>query len=95
MKQLSVRLCVMALAVSALSCGSSIESDARKVADLQCEARELAKKILSGDQSAAEEAQKLSAEALRLTSELQQKYSSVEDRQKLTQALIDAAANCK
>ena len=76
------------------SCGSSISSDAQKVAELQCEAQDLQKKAMSGDSSLMTDAQELISKANALTQELQRKYASIEDRQEFQSALADAMGNC-
>jgi F0F1-type ATP synthase membrane subunit b/b' len=58
------------------SCGgNSIESDAKKVADLLCKAQKLTEKAASGDASVSEESTKLANEAQTLQKQLKEKYS--------------------
>jgi len=76
------------------SCGSSIQSDAQKVADLQCEAKEIMLKAMSGDQDAVKESQELSNKANELNLKMLKKYSSPEDKQAFSRALLDANGNC-
>jgi hypothetical protein len=78
-----------------LSCGGSIESDAKKVAKLTCEAQTLALEAMSGDTSLAKKSQKLIEKATELKREMEQKYTSAEDREKFAKALMNEAGNCK
>ncbi len=82
------------MSLTLLSCGNAIDSDAAKVANLQCEAKELAQSAMSGDATAMEESKELLAKATKLTSELQKKYTSIEDQQKFQSALAKALGNC-
>jgi hypothetical protein len=78
------------------SCGSSaVESDAKKVADLQCRAQKLAQQAMSGDMSVLEESTKLTAEATALANELKGKYESESDRKKFAEAYAAELKNCK
>ena len=77
-------------------CGSaSIESDAKKVAELQCRAQKLAQQAMSGDMTVLEESTKIAAEATALSNELKGKYSSDSDRKKFAEALAAELKNCK
>ena len=77
------------------SCGgNSVESDAKKAADIYCKAQSIARKAQSGDASALEESSKLSIEAANLTKELQNKYSSPEDAQRFSAAYATAIGHC-
>ena len=78
------------------SCGgNSIENDAKKVAELQCRAQELASEAASGDQSVLEESQKIASEAAELAKEMQGKYNSDEDGKKYLEVLNEELKNCK
>lgn len=77
-----------------VSCSSSIESDAKKVAELQCQATELMQKAMSGDTSVMKESQKLADKAAELTQEMQRKYTSESDRKKFTEALAEEIGKC-
>ena len=78
------------------SCGSgSIESDAKKVAELQCKAQQLMKKATSGDMSVIEESSKLTSEAATLSKEMEGKYTSDSDKKKFAEALLKAMGDCK
>ncbi|WP_159520121.1 hypothetical protein [Sunxiuqinia indica] len=76
------------------SCGNSIESDAKKVAELQCEAQELMQKVMAGDASLMEESSKLAEKAAELSLEMEKKYDSASDRQKFAEALLKEMGNC-
>ena len=78
------------------SCGGgSIESDAKKVAELQCKAQQLVQKATSGDMSVMEESTKLTSEAAALSKEMEGKYTSDSDKKKFAEALLKEMGNCK
>jgi hypothetical protein len=78
------------------SCGGgSIESDAKKVAELQCEAQKLIQEATLGDMSVIEESNKLASEAADLSKELEGKYTSDSDKQKFAEALMKEMGNCE
>jgi hypothetical protein len=78
------------------SCGGgSIDSDAKKVADLQCKAQQLMQKATSGDMSVMTESTKLASDAAALSKEMEGKYTSDSDKQKFAEALLKAMGNCK
>ncbi len=86
---------LMLSSVMLTSCGGgSIESDAKKVADLQCKAQQLAKKATSGDMSIMEESTKLATEIAALKEEIEGKYTSDDDQKKFLEALSKAMADC-
>jgi hypothetical protein len=87
-------LIMTALIFTACNSGS-IESDAKKVADLQCKAQKLMQKATSGDMSVLEESTKLSTEATALGVELEGKYTSDSDKKKFAEALLKEMENCK
>ena len=75
--------------------GGSIESDAKKVAELQCKAQKLMLEATSGDMSVMAESSKLTSEALALSKEMEGKYTSDSDKQKFAEALLKEMGNCK
>ena len=82
------------------SCGgNSIESDAKKYAELMCKAQKLATegatKAAAGDMSAMTESTKLMTEATTLATEMQGKYKDASDYQKFSAAYLKALADCK
>ena len=82
------------------SCGgNSIESDAKKYAELMCKAQKLATegaaKAATGDMSAMTESTKLMTEATSLATEMQGKYKDASDYQNFSAAYLKALANCK
>ncbi len=82
------------------SCGSnSIESDAKKYAELMCKAQKLATegaaKMASGDMSAMTESTKLATEAASLATEMQGKYKDAIDYQNFSAVYLKALADCK
>jgi hypothetical protein len=87
---------IMIVSVVLTSCGgSSIESDAKKVADLQCKAQQLMQKANAGDMSVIAESTKLASEATSLSKEMEGKYTSDSDKQKFAEALLKEMGNCK
>ena len=79
-----------------ISCGgSSIESDAKKVAELQCKAQKLMQEAASGDMSVTEEGTKLKEELKTLSKEMKEKYTSESDMKKFAEALLKEMGNCK
>jgi len=82
------------------SCGgNSIDSDAKKYAELMCKAQKLATegaaKAASGDMSAMTESIKLSTEAASLATEMQGKYKDANDYQKFSAAYLKAFSDCQ
>ena len=77
------------------SCGGSIDSDAKKVADLQCKYQKLMQKASSGDMSVLSENTKFAAEVAELTKEMEGKYTSSADKEKFSIALLKAMGDCK
>ena len=82
------------------SCGgNSVESDAKKLAELDCKAQkwatEGAAKAAVGDMSAITESTKLASEAASLAQEMQGKYKDAADYQKFTAAYSKALRDCK
>jgi hypothetical protein len=75
--------------------GGSIESDAKKVAELQCKAQKLMQKATSGDISVLTESKKLASDAAILSKEIEGKYTSSSDKQKFAEALSKEMGNCK
>ena len=83
----------MLVALFLTSCGS-IESDAKKVAAIQCEAQEMAMKALQGDASFMEESQKLAAKVEKLNKEMSEKYNSAEDQLKFAAEVAKLIGDC-
>jgi hypothetical protein len=78
------------------SCANnSVESDAKKMAALQCEAQQLAQKAAGGDMSIISESAKLTNKAATLSQEIEGKYTSDSDRKKFAEALLIEMGKCK
>ena len=77
------------------SCGSSIESDAKKVAELQCKAQKIMQEAASGDIALTEKSSKLLFEAAALSNEMIGKYTSDTDKQKFAEAVLKEMDKCK
>jgi hypothetical protein len=77
------------------SCGSgTIESDAKRLAELQCKAQDLDQNVSSGDEDALEESLKLAGEIIELAAELEEKYKSDSELEEFRQALEKEMGNC-
>jgi hypothetical protein len=77
------------------SCGSgAVESDAKKLAELQCKAQNLDEKVSSGDEAALEESLELAGEIIELAAELEEKYKSDSELEEFRQALAKEMGNC-
>lgn len=83
------------ISIAITSCGSSIESDAKKVAELKCKAEKSMSGVLTGDLSLISESKKLAEEAKTVSEEMEGKYKSHEDAEKFAKALADAMGDCK
>lgn len=95
MKAMKIFGAIIFASVILTSCGGgSIESDAKKVAELQCKAQKLMQKATLGDMSVMEESTKLALEAETLLKEMEDKYSSDSDKKKLAEALLKEMGNC-
>ena len=76
------------------SCASSVESDAKKVANIQCEVQDATMRIMQGDASVQKEMQKLSSKLEKLNKEMLEKYSSLEEQNKFAKAVANALGDC-
>lgn len=77
------------------SCGSSVESDAKKLAELQCKSQKLSEKVLSGDMSVSAESMTLATDAAKLLQEIEGKYTTDEEKQKFEEALMQEMGKCE
>ncbi|SFN73340.1 hypothetical protein SAMN05421738_1323 [Algoriella xinjiangensis] len=77
------------------SCGSSVESDAKKLAELQCKSQKLSEKVLSGDMSVSAESMTLATDAAKLAQEIEGKYTTDEEKQKFEEALLKEMGKCE
>lgn len=90
---------MLAVAFVIVSCGgSSIESDAKKYAELMCRAQKIAAQAAAsaatGDMSSLAESTKLATEAAALAAEMEQKYTE-SDYEKFSLAYFKAYSECK
>jgi hypothetical protein len=86
---------LFALAIIISCGGSSVESDAKKVAELQCKSEKILQKATSVDISIMEESAKLASEAASLSKKMERKYTSDSDKKKFAEALLKEMSNCK
>lgn len=77
------------------SCANSVESDAKEVADITCEAGKLMEKSFAGDSTAAKEMEELGAKMEALSTELQEKYKTPEEQKAFQEAYMKALEECK
>lgn len=77
-----------------IGCGGSMERDAQKMADLQCDAQELKQQAMAGDMDNAEDLQELIAKAAKLKQKMNAKYSSMKEKQAFAKVLLQANAKC-
>ena len=97
MKKLTVLIgAIMLASFSLTSCGgSSIDSDAKKMADLQCKAMTSMEKAMDGDEDAMAESQKYGKDAKELAQEIEGKYTEKADQEAFAKAFAKELENCK
>ena len=96
MTRLWMSLAQVAIAAVILTaCGKSVDSDAQKLADLQCRSLKIAKKAMTGDVSTLNESNKLLAELAVLYAELEGRYTTAEEKAELAKAYLEAMKSCK
>lgn len=95
MNSLKTVAIVIAASLALAGCGSSVESDAKKLAELQCKAQKLAQKAASGDMSVMNESTQLAAEAATVKAEIEGKYTTAEEKAELAKAYLKAMQECK
>lgn len=96
MTRLWLSLAQVAIAAVILTaCGKSVDSDARKLADLQCKSLKLAKKAMTGDVSILTESNALLAEIAVLNAELDGRYKTREEAAEFLKAYLEAMKSCK
>ncbi len=74
--------------------GSSMESDAKRVAELQCRAKALTEKAGAGDMAAMSEAMRITSEAVSLHAELEARYASAEEQKQFGEVLLKEMGKC-
>jgi len=87
------------VSIALASCsGNTIESDAKKIAELQCRAMQLLGKSMSAGSNytaVLEESRKVSEEADALVKQMEKKYTSQADKEKLAMSMLKALGECK
>lgn len=78
-----------------VSCGNSMDSDAKKLAKLYCENQEILERVMAGDESAMEDAAKFAEEAEALSEEMMNKYTTEKENIEFTKAVMKETENCK
>ncbi|HLW33228.1 MAG TPA: hypothetical protein VKX40_13275 [Aequorivita sp.] len=96
MKKLSITLSLLAIMLLS-ACANSIESDAKRLAELQCKAKLMSEKMMSGESELADLSATLSLakEASELMEELDEKYTTEKEKEQLEKALRKAMEVCK
>lgn len=77
------------------SCGSSMESDAKKAAAFTCQATDLMGKVMKGDEDAKKDAEKLQEEMKPFLEEMEEKYKTKEEKAEFKKAVEEEAKDCK
>lgn len=79
-----------------ISCNKNyIEKDAKKIANLQCEAQQLMQKVESGNIYLIDESAKLANEVANLSKEMKKKYTTDYEKQQFSAAYLKAIDDCK
>lgn len=92
MKKLKITLGLVFTMLLA-SCGGSMESDAKKVAELQCKIMKMSDGILEGEMDAATTIA-LAQETEELVEEIEGKYTTEAEKEKFEKAVLKALAEC-
>lgn len=77
-----------------VSC-SSPESDAKKLAEMQCKMQKIMQKASSGDMTVINEGDALEKEIKTMEIELASKYTKEEDKKIIESILMNEMKNCK
>ncbi len=79
--------------------GSSLEADAKKLADITCRSQKMSMEIISKsrslDMNFVTETNKLAADAAILSQELKDKYKDPEEAQKFSVTYLKALSDCQ
>lgn len=88
---------VMLTLVMLTSCGSSLEQDAKEIAELMCQSQKMSAKALSGDLSGVSESQKMILKAEKLKKKIEAKYNNKEAKIEFENAVAKAMleSDCK
>jgi hypothetical protein len=74
---------------------NDLEDDAKKLAQLQCQATRIASNSTAGDMSVVSESVRLTAEASKLTRNMQKKYNGTQDMIRFTEIYNRELVNCR
>lgn len=96
MKSLAITFGLVAI-MPISACGNSIESDAKRLAELQCRAKLMSEKMMSGESELADLSATISLAkgASELMEELDGKYTTEKEKEQLEKALRKAMEDCK
>jgi len=94
MKSLKM-IAVLTVSLLIFSCESSIDNDARRLADLQCKIEKMAERNMNGESVDIEESMKLTEDANKLAEELRGKYNTQKDQEKFADAVQREMNKCK
>ncbi|MDI9336988.1 MAG: hypothetical protein QM539_01035 [Alphaproteobacteria bacterium] len=89
-------ICMIAFLITSCNNGNNnIEMDAKKVAELQCQAKTLSQKAASGDVSVLQEAVRVETEAADLYLEMLKKYPSNSEKLKFDDIILKEMNLCQ
>ena len=77
------------------SCGNSVKSDAKEMAEKTCKASKLMQRVFAGDKTAAKELETISKESEELGKKIKGKYTSEKDQRAFQEEYIKDLQNCK
>jgi len=96
MKKCIVGISIFIFTLVALtSCGHSIQSDAKEMAQKTCEASKLMQRLFAGDNSAAKDLRKITKESEELSADIKKRYTSEKDKKAFQEEYIKDLQNCK
>lgn len=96
-----MKKCIAVISTSLLlsllltSCGNSVKSDAKEMAEKTCEASKLMQKMFAGDSTAAKKLEKLTKETEELSNKIKGKYTSEKDKKAFQDEFIKDLQDCK
>ena len=96
-KQITLISSTLSLLLFLSSCESSVENDAKKLANITCKYQELAIKAKEGDNSAMTKSLEIMKETQELKEELGDKYEKGEAKKEFEKAVLEAMStlDCK
>lgn len=79
------------------SCGNSVNSDAKKLAKLQCEAQEITQKMMTGDLDASDSSkmEELTKEIEEVAEKLDKEYTTEKEQEELQRIVMKEMEKCQ